>query len=159
MSVNVKFGLFLFTLSVTICIAQKLPMLQYSRNPLLRKRKSLEIYLIDNGSSFLRSREVWRAFKSKNGPNLNVKCELEIRNVCGEVVLLCWIDENGKLYHFRPINDDSIKDGSVSNIHVEFTCTHHAFIIIKRSVNLPKYMTEIPAEVCKVISFPTGSLD
>ena len=73
-------------------------------------------------------------------------CEMEIINNFDETILVCWIEPNGTLRNFYPINDGSIKDGSVSNKHLEYTFKNHAFVIIRQSDPLPKKVKDIKRE-------------
>ena len=74
------------------------------------------------------------------------KCEMEIINNFDETVLVCWIDPQGTLRNFYPINDGSIKDGSVSNKHCEFTFRNHSFVVIRQSIPLPQKVKDIKKE-------------
>eukprot|EP01038_Epipyxis_sp_PR26KG_P015047 gene15047-20246_t len=74
------------------------------------------------------------------------KCELKIINELDHPVLLCWISYNGELKNFYPINDCSIRDGSVSNSHVEFTYTTHSFVCIKPCEKLPAKISDVTKE-------------
>jgi len=74
-------------------------------------------------------------------------CELKIVNELEEIVIICWVDESGNLHHFYPINDRSIKDGSVENCHTEFTQTGHAFLILKSNHRKMKKICEATDEV------------
>lgn len=60
------------------------------------------------------------------------KIELEIINDLDETILVCWVDWNGNLKHYYPVNDGSINDGSVSNKHIEFGYKNHSFICIRQ---------------------------
>lgn len=74
------------------------------------------------------TRGLWRTIYSEDVEFSESKCEIEIENDVGTTVIFCWIGNDGKLYHHYPINDGSIKDGSVSNCHVEITKPLHAFV-------------------------------
>lgn len=56
------------------------------------------------------------------------ECQVVIINNLGRRFTLCWVDSTGKLYHFYPIQDNSIRDGSVSNSHTEYAHANHAFV-------------------------------
>ena len=75
------------------------------------------------------------------------KCELEIVNNFVQTILVCWVGTDGNLHHYYPINDGSIRDGSVSNHHVEFTHVGHSFLIIKPCRKLPKKIEDVTDEI------------
>jgi hypothetical protein len=91
----------------------------------------------------------WRSIKSTSvGEEAGEICEVELVNNTGDTVIFCWVDFEGKLCHYYPVNDGSIRDGSVSNRHDESTVTHHAFVCIKQSADpYPKTVGDIPEEV------------
>jgi len=60
------------------------------------------------------------------------KVELEFVNKLQETILVCFVDCSGKLFHYYPINDKSINDGSVSNRHLEFGYKGHSFVCIRQ---------------------------
>ena len=60
----------------------------------------------------------------------NKTCQVRFRNEYSGSFLVCWCDETGKLHHYYPVNDGSIQDGSVTNVHTEFTRIGHAFVVI-----------------------------
>lgn len=74
------------------------------------------------------------------------ECEIEVVNNADEIYLFCWVGFDGKLCHYYPVQDNSIKDGSVRNAHREFTRENHAFVCIKRTQNLPAYITDVDAD-------------
>lgn len=78
-----------------------------------------------------------------DGDERDTGCEMEVVNNSNEVVLFCWVDFEGILHHFYPINDGSIRDGSVTNRHVECAHTRHAFLCIRQSPNLPKRIGDV----------------
>jgi hypothetical protein len=71
------------------------------------------------------------------------ECELEVINDLNEPVLLCWVTEKGELKHYHPIFDKSIRDGSVTNNHLEYTHVGHCFVCIKQTTILPKLLKNI----------------
>ena len=77
----------------------------------------------------------------------NTACELEIINELDEELLLCWVDSDGCLHHYRQINDNSIKDSSVCNSHVEYTYTRDHFVCIRSTYadvsKLPSQLKDI----------------
>lgn len=77
----------------------------------------------------------------------NTACELEIINELDEELLLCWVDSDGCLHHYRQINDNSIKDNSVRNSHVEYTYTRDHFVCIRSTYadvsKLPSQLKDI----------------
>ena len=74
------------------------------------------------------------------------KCEFQIVNNFDETVLICWVEPNGSLRNYYPINDGSIKDGSVTNKRLEFTFVGHTFVMIRVSEPLPKAVKDIKKE-------------
>lgn len=59
-------------------------------------------------------------------------CEIEILNRTGEVLLLCWVSEEGALHHFYPMHPaGSIEDGSVPLTHVEYSHVGHSFVCLR----------------------------
>lgn len=74
-------------------------------------------------------------------------CELEVTNNLDEPILVCWIDPKGILHNFYSVNDGSIKDGSVSNKHLEFTFKNHSFVFLRHSEKQPKMVKDIPKEL------------
>lgn len=80
--------------------------------------------------------------------------ELDVVNDSSYVVSICWIDPEGYLKFFHTIDNDSIKDGSVQNVHKEFTYCGHSFVCIKQSVEgsgstdqpYPSHMSEVAAK-------------
>ena len=104
-------------------------------------------FIIRGGNRNLQ-RGGWKEFvSSQESEESDLRCELEIKNEMGEVLVFCWIMPSGKLCNFSPIHDGSIKDGSVSNCHVESANTHHAFVCMKRSRRTPKTISEVSDEV------------
>ena len=89
--------------------------------------------------------DTWRNLRSDNSDLSN--CELVVKNNLNEIIVICWIDENGVLHHFYPINDNSIRDGSVNPIHVEFTKSQHAFVFIRQRTIIYKKISDINDKV------------
>lgn len=110
--------------------------------------------------------EIWRhVFSSQDaaegdddGDN-DGEVELEILNELDEEVTMCWVNERGYLRNFSVLNDKSIRDGSVSNRHTEFTFRGHCFAIFRSapaaavgrsssgsSDSLPAHLDEIAKE-------------
>lgn len=111
------------------------------------------------GDFFMRGskNDDWRRIYSKNDEEFDEemgfsKCELEIINDLDEVIVFCWVNHTGKLYHFYPINDRSIKDGSVSNAHVEMTHVSHAFVGLKQRSKRPTHLSNVNKEVRIVVN-------
>lgn len=93
------------------------------------------------------SKNLWKYMCSSSVNN--VECEIDIINDTNETITLCWVDSNGKLCHYYPLNDNSIEDGSVSNIHHETTLTNHLFLFMKSNVvSLPTHISNVDSEVC-----------
>lgn len=72
----------------------------------------------------------WQNTLSESFPN-SEKCEFKVINYTSHCIVLCWVDFNGKLHHYRRVNDSTIRDSSVNNSHTECTTAGHAFIILK----------------------------
>lgn len=93
---------------------------------------------------------LWRAcYSSPDYEHPVTKCELEIINDLNEPILVCWVDYQGNLQHYYQVNDNSIKDKSVCNIHTEYTYIYHSFICIKAnsvSGNYPKTLKDVPMD-------------
>ena len=117
----------------------------------IQKRKLREGFLLTR---------LWSGFCGLKGRKflsvdlMNSKpCELVVVNQSESDIIVCWVDQAGKLYHFRPVNNGSIRDGSVSNVLRENTVTGHAFVGFKslkvtgRKKLLPVRISEITAQV------------
>jgi len=70
-----------------------------------------------------------------------------VLNVCNNLkecaVYLCWVTNNGHLKHYRPIDNGSIIDGSVSNCHSEYSQKGHAFVCFKQPTTLPQTLEDL----------------
>lgn len=90
----------------------------------------------------------WKEFvSSRDAEEAELRCEVEVQNETGEMLVFCWIMPSGKLRNFTPIHDGSIKDNSISNRHVESTFIYHAFVCMKKSRRSPKTLEEVSDEV------------
>lgn len=98
---------------------------------------------------------LWKLKCSSSNNSKGNDCELEIINELDEEIILCWVDHQGRLHHYRQINDNSIKDNSVNNHHVEYTFTKDHFVCyrITKSISsgshtntqvVPIYVKDIP---------------
>lgn len=74
------------------------------------------------------------------------ECEIEVINALEESVLFCWVDHAGCLHHFYVINDRSIPDKSVSNIHKEYAQAGHAFICLRKLNSHPRKLSDVPED-------------
>lgn len=75
----------------------------------------------------------WRSIRSEHGGK--GRSEIKVINSLSQSrVIFCWIGFDGTLYHFRTINDCSIKDGSVPNSIVEYATIYHAFVCYHSSI-------------------------
>ena len=113
-----------------------------------------------NGDFVLRKarrNRLWRDFVSENGGECDSRCEIEVKNETGEILLFCWIMPSGKLRNFTVIHDGSIKDNSCSNCHVEEAHINHAFVCIRKSKRSPKTLTEVSDEVQRLVVHPNAS--
>ena len=143
-------GLILFgTLSLSGLILTK--GMNWKRNSMLlspsnnKKGKEHDIILADKNNDDYVSKTWMNIYSNEKGDLVNDgdddDVELEVINDLNETILLCWVDSTGKLHHYHPISDGSIKDGSVSNRHVEYTNTNDAFVFIRppitTSINSP----------------------
>ena len=118
----------------------------------VQKRKLREGFLVTH---------LWEGFKGMKGKKFasmdlirERHCQVKIVNKSETDIIFCWVDPSGKLHHFSPINNGSIRDRSVSNVHNENTVAGHAFVAFKsrRSVEgikrlLPNHISEILAQV------------
>lgn len=121
----------------------------------IKKRRLNEGFLVTH---------LWPGFKGMTGKrfvSLDLKsakpCKLKVINNSEADVVFCWVDFSGKLYHFSPINNGSISDGSVKNIHIENTTSGHSFVGFKtlspraaaasgmKRKGLPEVISEISA--------------
>ena len=143
--VKYNLGLAIFaTIAITSIASSWIPRLRGMM--FNRKRKSKrdddkpQGDLIVVGSSRFKS-NFWKFLSSSDHDNED--CDIEIINDSNETYLLCWVRPDGSLSNYYPINDGSIRDGSVSNRHGEGTATNHVFVCIRPSPNLPKHIADI----------------
>lgn len=78
-----------------------------------------------------------------------------VNNMKDCTVYLCWVTHNGQLKHYRPIDNGSIIDGSVSKCHSEYTLKGHAFVCFKKPVSLPRTLEEVSQRDFLFIYRPT----
>ena len=120
----------------------------FSRLPLLLRRREKLGQLITSDdvagpASSSRWRLLWSASEDGDADSEmesqsvdddeETACEVEVTNNSGESLVFCWVGQDGKLHHFYSIHAaGAIKDGSVSNKHVEHTHTGHSFICLRR---------------------------
>ena len=80
-------------------------------------------------------------------------CQVVIINNLGRPFIFCWVDGTGKLYHYYPIQDNSIRDGSVSNSHTEYAYVHHTFVGMLQPLDdsQPTTLSEIDDQVRRVM--------
>jgi hypothetical protein len=158
------FGFILFSGFVVLtCNAswmRRTPLLRILRTPQLTNRAAVETdpsfgNLITTQSESFRNNK-WRNHVSRISEP-DTECELEIVNDLDEQIILCWVDETGKLYNYYPVNDRSIKDNSVSNVHVEYTHRGHCFVGMKKCNDAPKSLKEVPDDKFLFIYVPEKS--
>lgn len=107
-----------------------------------------ELVAVSSLRSF--SREDWNSLYSLSltDDDPSSAAELAVTNNLNDAsLLLCWVDCEGGLHNFSPLNDKSIQDGSVSNCHVENTFNGHAFVCFHRSDPIPACLSEVRNEV------------
>ena len=106
-----------------------------------KKNKKHEIVLADkNSDDYINKKWINIVSDVKGDIEENQDIELEVINELDETIICCYVDPDGKLHHYYPISDGSIKDGSVSSRHIEFTCAKDSFVFIKQpKVNLKPY--------------------
>lgn len=83
-------------------------------------------------------------------------CKLKVINNSEADLIFCWVHFSGKLYNFYPINNGSIADGSVKNVHIECTTVGHAFVgfrlqthgCSRKRKGLPNTIHEVTAQEC-----------
>jgi hypothetical protein len=92
------------------------------------------------------SRERRDSRDRKSSREVVERCELEVVNELDEPILVCWVDQEGFLRHYRPVNDRSIKDKSVPNRHMEYTARSEHFVCMRVIIPLPKALKDIPEE-------------
>ena len=84
----------------------------------------------------------------------DANCEVAVVNNTNRALVLCWVDHGGQLRHYTQVNDRSIRDGSVSHVHVEQTTAHHAFVCVDltsagtggSSGRIPKTLAEVTVD-------------
>lgn len=86
---------------------------------------------------------LWRYILSQGNED---SCEILIVNNLDQMLVLCWVDNDGMLHHYHNICDGSINDGSVDNTHTEYTQAYHSFVCIKFSNKKYKNIVDIPDE-------------
>lgn len=139
-------GLLLVALSVEIASANSLRsflghlLFKHKRNRSTNPSEEV-VSSAATGGILKIAEESWRELYSDS--DSTEKCHIKVENLFTETILFCWIDEEGKLHHYYPINDGSIKDGSVSNKHVEFSCVGHGFVGLRICDELPKTVADI----------------
>lgn len=109
---------------------------------------SFSSHSLDFSSNATKS-ESWREKQSLPNARKDLKdtdCEIHLINDSDEIVVLCWVDDKGKLRHGRPVNDKSIKDGSVSNKHREYTQIYDSFVCIRQTEKLPKTLADVDSK-------------
>ena len=149
---KITIGILIFSVSVilvtTMSINQKSNNLRLNSikdgNKVNEKEKGNVGHFIMEGSSKFRSM-IWKQLISHEvyEESKENDCELEIINDLNEAVIICWIDTKGDLHNYFPINDASIKDGSVSNRHNEFTFVGHCFVCLRQVDTLPKNIRDV----------------
>ena len=127
-------GLLFFSSVVSVSLGRHLVELNWFQRRHLKEKEKAgttgEFVVRGRARNFAEGK--WKEIVSTTaGEERNEECEIEVVNEMKESVVFCWVDEHGKLHHFTQVNDNSIKDGSVSNRHVELACTHHAFLCMK----------------------------
>lgn len=147
MSKSNNLGLILFSSFIVLSLATKHGLMFGAMHSLKGSESKNADFIIRDSRSF-RSGE-WRKIFSTDVEGENTKCEIEICNDLGSTILFCWVANDGKLCHYYPINDGSIKDGSVSNEHVEITCVSHAFVAIRQTGYRPVYLQDVKDEVSR----------
>ena len=154
-----RIGVALFSSVILLSVASikfsVLDMLRGRSNSLLRLKPSDDSSFgeIITPMSPRFSQGLWKYKRTtRTGGESDTSCEFEIVNDLDEPVLLCWVTETGDLKHYRPLNDKSIKDKSVSNIHREYTYVHDHFVCIRNIDPLPANLRDVREE-CFVFSY------
>lgn len=140
---NQIFGVALFGGILIICTAKKSFFWNLGRISLTNSNKLLFV-----GTS---SREQLR--QNFDVSQTAEPCELEIINNGNSAITFCWVSPEGNLHHYRRICDTSIKDGSVSNRHVECALTGHVFVGFLGSAR-PNTLDEIDSKKLMFIVRP-----
>jgi hypothetical protein len=153
-----RIDLFLFASSV--CLVQGyqssgwihpfLPKFMFRKELHLPKQKEDRFRLVGS-EDFPKLSQSWKTFYSsdirENLTQSNKECEVEIVNNFSEPVVFCWVSDSGQLKHHYIINDNSIKDNSVSNRHYEYTQIGHSFVCFQRTADSPKTLKDIPSDL------------
>jgi len=155
---SIAFGLLLFGSSIFLTAAVKfgnpIPFFfMNSRNKRLRNQKDDKDVSDESAGRLIMlnpqdNSENWKK-EIKYSSEIEIEnsdCEFQIVNNFDETVLICWVEPNGSLRNYYPINDGSIKDGSVTNKRLEFTFVGHTFVMIRVSEPLPKAVKDIKKE-------------
>ena len=133
-------GLFIFAISTQVSSTSFLgrylfPFSLGKRSRDKNKLKNSDLYLPEDSWSSILSLD-------EDGD----QCYLEVINDYNETFLVCWVDVDGSLHHYYPVNDGSIRDGSVSNKHTECTHVGHSFVLFRPSRALPKFLADVRDE-------------
>ena len=151
MNVHKQFGIFLFGSVVILSVARiRFPFRDmYLRSGSVPLQSENNIPESENDELIHRnlpsfSSGKWRlrhsSFEQRSDKD---SCVLVVVNDIDEPVLLCWVDQAGVLRHFNKVNDRSIRDNSVSNVHGEYTYTGDHFVCIRCSDVLPSTLNDI----------------
>lgn len=134
-------GILLFASFIALMHARRY--FPYSARLLPGRERKMEAAI---GRLILRSSEdEWRTVYSDR--ETSGKCQLFVENGLDEPLLLCWINSEGQLLGYRKINDRSIKDKSVTIVHVEYTYVGHSFVCMRYTDSPPKTLSDVPSSL------------
>jgi hypothetical protein len=165
---NISILLFV-TSSIVIMASSSAPLRRYLRRRIssvdTKKTKKIKYSRfssdkdpLDHGVLVIKSSDdfksnAWRGYVSimdaesedKQVNEDDLRCELEVINDYGKIITICWVSDKGTLHHYYPINDGSIRDGSVRNNHVEYTSAGHSFVAFlqQNDETIPKSIRDI----------------
>jgi hypothetical protein len=149
MSSDRAFGLLLFSGVIVLTVSKQSGI--FSKLSWIRSVYTQNEREGPNGDFIVRNNKrsnSWKSFySSSDAEESDMKCEIEVKNDTGDMLVFCWITPSGKLRNFSPIHDGSIQDNSVPNSHLEYAHIYHAFLCMKKSKRNPQTLPEVADEV------------
>jgi hypothetical protein len=149
MSSDRAFGLLLFSGAIVLTVSKQTGI--FSKLSWIRSVYTQNEREGPNGDFIVRKSKrsnSWKSFySSSDAEESDMRCEIEVKNDTGDMLVFCWITPSGKLRNFSPIHDGSIQDNSVPNSHLEYAHIYHAFLCMKKSKRNPQTLPEVADEV------------
>jgi hypothetical protein len=149
MSSDRAFGLLLFSGAIVLTVSKQTGI--FSKLSWIRSAYTQNERDGPNGDFIIRKNKRssnWKSFySSPDAEESDMRCEIELKNDTGDMLVFCWIMPSGKLRNFSPIHDGSIRDNSVPNSHLEYAQIYHAFLCMTKSKRNPKTLSEVSDEV------------